>query len=64
MKMSALGLLILDGQVVRGELCTCGHERIEHGNNTEVGHGQCIVRDCKCKRFRWKKWLYATKETR
>lgn len=37
------------------ELCVCGHSKLDHQDTLGIGHGACMK--CKCKRFRWDKFI-------
>jgi hypothetical protein len=42
-------------------VCTCGHvgdgANSQHKATVAEGHGACMVRECKCKRFTWKRYM-------
>jgi hypothetical protein len=53
------------GQMYDGpkSICTCEHEgdgnASQHANNAQKGHGACLVKDCPCLKFSWKRFTDA-----
>ena len=39
------------------EMCTCGHQRQDHGDSFALGHGMCLYGQfhgiCSCIKFTW-----------
>jgi hypothetical protein len=50
-------LHLAGGQVVVGELCTCGHARMGHRDTVAYGHGACALPTCGCEKFTWRAYL-------
>lgn len=36
---------------LKEDTCSCGHQRIDHKDTIEPGHGACI--ECDCPKFKW-----------
>lgn len=47
------------GRLVLDESCYCSHYRTDHIDTLAFGHGACEVRECKCRKFTWSKFVEA-----
>ena len=50
---------MVETQVIKDELCSCGHKGSEHNPSRygQKGQGPCRIKGCKCRQFRWKAFL-------
>lgn len=37
----------------KNDMCTCGHTRVNHNDTQDLGHGECLAENCRCKRYTW-----------
>ena len=61
---------VMDGRRVVDEVCYCGHSIKDHGKIAGVlpslgaGQGVCVVCGCPCKRYSWRRFVFAEKQGR
>ena len=37
----------------REGICRCAHRQLLHNDSFQVGHGECLLPGCRCRKFTW-----------